>query len=202
MRRPLVSLLMGKTMNLKRHVGALVAAMLLGGGLVGCAVEDERPAPYEPQVTHTPKAKKTDAIDADLDKDGVDEDDAGEDGTTKSGSEGEALEPPPIPAAIYEETLEGTEAAARYYLHSLEYGFKSGDSDPLRSLCDDTSETCATHVRQVERQQKRSWSFIQEPLRIEPATMLEFVEVGAHIEIPVYIPEYEIIGERGENVKN
>src|SRR5699024_7074745 len=84
----LASLFMGKTMNLKQYVGALVAAVLLGSSLVGCAVEDEKPEPYEPQVTHTPKAKKTD--DAGAGEDGLDDGGTSEDSTAEPGSDLEA----------------------------------------------------------------------------------------------------------------
>lgn len=192
-------------MNLKQHVGALLAAVLFGGGLGGCAVEDERPAPYEPQVTHTPKAKKTDGDGTDIDgvdENGVDTGGTNPDSADKAGGEAGVLEPPPIPDAIYEETLEGAEAAARHYLRALEYGFRSSDPEPLRNICDDISETCAEHIEQIELQRDKNRRFVQEALTLEPATTLEFVEDGAYIEVPVYIPEYEIIGERGEDIKS
>src|SRR5690625_644015 len=138
---------MGRRETLKGRVCAskvaLIAA-LVGSLVAGCAVEEAEDSAYVPrvpQVTHPLQVLEDgNAIDDDVDPE-VAED------LADGGSE---LEPPEVPDEIYENTLEGAEAAARYYFRALEYGFASHDTEPLEFICHDKSKTCATHIESVK----------------------------------------------------
>src|SRR5699024_4098292 len=60
-----------------------------------------------------------------------------------------ALDPPEIPPEISEPTIEGAEAAARYYIDALNYGHVSLDTEPLEGLCHPEAETCGNHIQVI-----------------------------------------------------
>src|SRR5690625_456585 len=122
---------MGRRETVKPRIHLMstaLAALVLSATAVGCAAEEPEDKPYVPQITHSPQEP---ADDENADEGKSIEPEVAED--VESG--GSELEPPEIPDEIYENTLEGAEAAARYYYQAFEYGTQTYNTAPLEFIC-------------------------------------------------------------------
>src|SRR5690625_1454375 len=111
---------MGKRETVKTRVRLMstaFAALVLGATAVGCAAEEPEDKPYVPQITHSPQEP--------ADDESVVGAGGGPDTAEDLEGDGDELEPPEIPDEVYENTLEGAEAAARYLFRAIEYTYAS-----------------------------------------------------------------------------
>lgn len=122
---------MGNKDVLKRWLRSGASSLLVLGLLAGCAGAEPEPT-FTPSLPDSTPAPNDDP-EPDADVDPVDE-----------------LEPPEIPDELSENTVEGAEAAARFYIDALNYGYATLDSDPLQEISLNDCGTCQLHVSSIE----------------------------------------------------
>ena len=79
---------------------------------------------------------------------------------------------PELPDEAKENTEEGAEAAARYYLDLIVYAWNTGDTQPLADMSDPSSNFAQGHIANTQEMYTNGWSFgnsatVQEVLRLE-----------------------------------
>ena len=80
---------------------------------------------------------------------------------------------PQLPEEAKENTEEGAEAAARYYLDLIVYAWNTGDTQPLADMSATTSEFASSYVSDISERYQNGWTYgssatITYVLRIEP----------------------------------
>lgn len=126
---------MGKTIDTKNSSARLAAAVIVAGLVMsGCSAEEPEPD-FKPTM---PPSKSSSALDG--------EDEEAQPNPAASPD----LKPPPIPPEIEEKTLEGAEAAARYYIDAFNYGYAMRDSEPMKEISLPECETCQSHIELIE----------------------------------------------------
>ena len=80
---------------------------------------------------------------------------------------------PELPEEAKENTEEGAEAAARYYLDLIVYAWNTGDTQPLADMSATTSEFASSYVSDISERYQNGWTYgssatITYVLRIEP----------------------------------
>ena len=80
---------------------------------------------------------------------------------------------PELPEEAKQNTEEGAEAAARYYLDLIVYAWNTGDTQPLADLSATTSEFASSYVSDISERYQNGWTYgssatITYVLRIEP----------------------------------
>jgi len=112
---------------LKRWLRSGASSLLVLGLLTGCTGTEPEPTftPTLPDSTPSPD----DDPEPDADVDPVDE-----------------LEPPEIPDELSENTVEGAETAARFYIEAFNYGYAMLDTEPLEFISLPECQTCAKHI--------------------------------------------------------
>ena len=116
---------------LNRWHGGGVSALLALGLLAGCSNGEPEPTFAPSRLDSTPSSDSNSEPDVDFDP--VNE-----------------LEPPEMPVELSENTVEGAEAAARFYIDALNYGYATLDSDPLQEISLNYCGTCQLHVSSIE----------------------------------------------------
>ena len=79
---------------------------------------------------------------------------------------------PELPEEAKQNTEEGAEAAARYYLDLIVYAWNTGDTQPLADMSDPSSNFAQGHIANTQEMYTNGWSFgnsatVQEVLRLE-----------------------------------
>ncbi len=137
---------MGKTTDTKKSSSGRLAAAVIAAGLViaGCSAEEP-----EPDFTPTmPPSKSSSTLDG--------EDEEAQPNPAASPD----LKPPPIPPEIEEKTLEGAEAAARYYIDAFNYGYAMRDSEPMEFISLTKCESCAIHIDSIQELASQNRMFL------------------------------------------
>ena len=80
---------------------------------------------------------------------------------------------PELPEEAKQNTEEGAEAAARYYLDLIVYAWNTGDTQPLADMSATTSEFASSYVSDISERYQNGWTYgssatITYVLRIEP----------------------------------
>src|SRR5699024_1600229 len=83
---------------------------------------------------------------------------------------GNELEPPEIPDEIYENTLEGAEAAGRHFFEVLEYGFSASDPEPLSQICFDDKGACYKKVEAIKKLRDNNFSHTGGEMTLSPSS--------------------------------
>src|SRR5690625_3143126 len=105
---------------MKHPLNTIVAGLRLASTTAGCQAYESEAQQHAPQETTAHHENRlNDAVDP---------------------------EPPEMPDEVCESTLEGAEAAARYYIRAYEYGFAALDAAPLEKVCMEGSRTCTENI--------------------------------------------------------
>src|SRR5699024_5882929 len=189
----LMFFVMGRRETVKtriRLMSTALAAMVLGVFAVGCAAEEPEDKPYVPQITHSPQEPADDET-------GVDAG-GGPNAAEDLEGGGSELEPPEIPDEIYENTLEGAEAAARYYFRAYEYGVYKQDTAPLEFICHEESSTCAENIATVKALQERNRTFTGGGITDHKTQEVHEYDAEVIMTIPITEGAITIYDEAGE----
>jgi len=156
-----------------------VATAAIAAGLViaGCSAEEPGPD-FTPTL---PPSKSSSALDGDEETAPVDEDEEAQPNPAASPD----LKPPPIPPEIEEKTLEGAEAAARYYIDVFNYGYSSYDTEPIESISLPDCETCAHHVEVIRNLKDQEQTF--DGGNVEADSESSFYENGDRIVVELIV---------------
>jgi len=179
-------------MKTRKHaLTTILPLIFLGPIAVGCAAEEPEDKPYVPQITHSPHelADNENADDGeDIEPEPAEDRQAG----------GYELEPPEIPDVIYENTLEGAEAAARYYFRAYEYGYAALDAAPLENVCIEDSETCTGNIELIKELARDQKTVKGGAIATEDTTELIGNEKEAVVSFPITQDEYTVFTKHGE----
>ena len=190
---------MGKTTDTKKFSSGRLAAAVIAAGLViaGCSAEEP-----EPDFTPTlPPSKSSSALDGEDETAPVSEDEEAQPNPAASPD----LKPPPIPPELEEKTLEGAEAAARYYVEVFNYGLMAYDGKPLEDHSMPECETCVNHLNSIEiftnKKQTVNGGIVEIGAEVEmhdtgDRVVVDFIATQAPYEIVNHDGSVEKTGER------
>ena len=82
---------------------------------------------------------------------------------------------PELPEEAKQNTEEGAEAAARYYLDLIVYAWNTGDTQPLADMSTPTSKFASTYVRNIDDLYTNGWAYetssvVDQVISVEPIT--------------------------------
>ena len=163
-----VSLLRGRTV--RRALGVLVVAGLLGAGVTGCSKDAGAKTENTIDTSPTPASTPTDAnTDGDGDSDGAEEP------VEDTPAEPEQRPVPEEPEAMKTGDKAGAIAAAKFFVEVIEYSLHSNNPELLEKYSYEACSGCNHVFKVIENRANKSSESVETDYKITKIADAEFV---------------------------
>lgn len=195
-----------------RHLpllGVLVAGALMLSACGGSPEGEPRSGSHEPSEPTSASAsspgddggsgeESPSASDASRGADEARDDGEGLDEPVSASSEGPArnLPVPQAPPEMAQETDDGAESAATYWVELFEYGRRSGDTEPIRDMTSDDCSKCSTQIDHIDEVFGQGAWYVNAAYEVDRVSMT--VTGGeARGVVAISAPDFTVIEEDG-----